>query len=76
VGGVHGAFLRGARYNLYADAYDLVVLYPQVQAWGAGLDRNPRGCWDWWGYTGEDFDTRTGTQMRAVKAMVDRLTGR
>jgi hypothetical protein len=34
---------------------------------------NPNGCWDWWGYTGAPYHTRNGAQMRAVKAMVDRL---
>jgi hypothetical protein len=34
---------------------------------------NPRGCWDWWGYTGPQYANKAGPQIRAVKAMVDRL---
>jgi hypothetical protein len=34
---------------------------------------NPRGCWDWWGYTGSQYATQAGAQIAAVKAMVDRL---
>jgi len=34
---------------------------------------NPRGCWDWWGYTGPDYHTHTAPQIHAVKAMLDRL---
>ena len=35
---------------------------------------NPRGCWDWWGYSGAAYHTRDGAQVRAVMAMADRLT--
>ncbi len=61
------AFVRDAGYNRWADAYGVVVLYPQARASMAPL--NPKGCWDWWGYSGENYDTRDGVQMRAVAGM-------
>ncbi len=61
------AFVRDAGYNRWADAYNVVVLYPQARASMAPL--NPKGCWDWWGYSGENYDTRDGVQMRAVAGM-------
>lgn len=60
-------FVKDAGYNRWADAYDVIVLYPQARATMAPL--NPKGCWDWWGYGGEGYDTREGVQMRAVAAM-------
>ena len=36
---------------------------------------NPNGCWDFWGYTGQDYYSRDGKQMAAVKMMIDRLLG-
>ncbi|HET9044902.1 MAG TPA: hypothetical protein VFN70_17220, partial [Burkholderiales bacterium] len=74
-------FVREAGYNRWADTNRLIVLYPQTisrNGWGmAGLRWsfvfNPRGCWDWWGYTGNQYMTRSGPQIAAVKAMVDRL---
>ena len=57
-------------YNRWADTNKLIVLYPQVVTSAA----NPQGCWDWWGYTSPVFQTRSGVQMSAVKAMVDALT--
>ena len=74
-------FVREAGYNRWADANRLIVLYPQTIARnGHGLSGlrwsfvfNPRGCWDWWGYTDAQYHTRAGRQIRAVKAMVDRL---
>jgi poly(3-hydroxybutyrate) depolymerase len=72
-------FVREAGYNRWADANRLIVLYPQVAArsgWSARDWRfvfNPRGCWDWWGYTGPDYHTKSGPQIRAVQAMLERL---
>ncbi|WP_395680001.1 PHB depolymerase family esterase [Dokdonella sp.] len=65
------AFVRDAGYNRWADAYGVVVLYPQTRATMAPL--NPKGCWDWWGYSGEAYDTRDGAQLRQVAAMAAAL---
>lgn len=73
------AFVAHAGYNGWAEANHIVVLYPQTAAdedpllERFNLSVNPMGCWDWWGYTGADFHLQSGRQIRAVKAMVDRL---
>jgi poly(3-hydroxybutyrate) depolymerase len=75
-------FVREAGYNRWADTNRLIVLYPQTisrNGWGmTGLRWsfvfNPRGCWDWWGYTGAQYVTKAGPQIAAVKAMLDRLS--
>jgi poly(3-hydroxybutyrate) depolymerase len=74
-------FVREAGYNRWADAHRLVVLYPQATArygwrWADGQWSyiwNPRGCWDWWGYTGAQYATKAGAQVRAVYGMVMRV---
>jgi poly(3-hydroxybutyrate) depolymerase len=72
-------FVREAGYNRWADSNRLIVLYPQAAArygWAFGSASfiwNPRGCWDWWGYTGALYHTKEGPQIRALKAMLDRL---
>jgi poly(3-hydroxybutyrate) depolymerase len=71
VDNVHDDFVRDAGYNGWAAANRIVVLYPQVADSGA----NPNGCWDFWGYSGEDYRVREAKQMRAVKAMIDRMQG-
>ena len=68
-------FARYAGYNAWADTNHLIVLYPQVIKRFSPFTWNPRGCWDWWGYTGLDYHTQAGAQIRAVKAMIDRLAG-
>jgi hypothetical protein len=34
---------------------------------------NPQGCWDWWGYTGEDYANNQGQQIKAVKNIIHAL---
>ena len=76
---VNTAFVRDAGYNPWADAYRLIVLYPQtITRYGPALDFssyvfNPYGCWDWWGYTGANYHTKAAPQIEAVNRMVQRL---
>ncbi|WP_300449667.1 hypothetical protein [Accumulibacter sp.] len=69
-------FAKFAGYNEWAQANDLIVLYPQIQA-RATVPVNPRGCWDWWGqnYTHEGYHTMRGQQIKAVAQMVNILAG-
>lgn len=71
-------YARNAGYNPWADTNRIIVLYPQANALTSGtrLPRaNPNGCWDWWGYDDANYAKKTGRQMAAVKAMVDRVSG-
>ena len=68
------AFVREAGYNGWAEANRIVVLYPQVGASWL-LPFNPQGCWDFWGYTGADYATRNGTQVRALRVLLQALAG-
>jgi hypothetical protein len=66
-------FVENAGLNEWADANDIVVLYPQVLT--MALVGNPFGCWNFWGY-GADFNnypTRDGRQISAVWQMVEAL---
>jgi len=67
----HDDFVRDAGYNRWAAANRIVVLYPQATEAAV----NPKRCWDFWGYSGTEYRTRLGPQMRAVRGMVDRLLG-
>jgi poly(3-hydroxybutyrate) depolymerase len=70
---VQDAFARRAGYLAAADAGNIVVLFPQIEPSYQPL--NPNGCWDWWGYSGDAYATRLGSQIVAIKAMVDDLLG-
>ncbi|GLU33204.1 hypothetical protein Busp01_30460 [Trinickia caryophylli] len=54
---------RNVGFNRWAAAYRLVIVYPQTRT----TNDNYGGCWDWWGYTGQQFDTRTGSQWRGCR---------
>ena len=49
----------------WAGENNLVVLFPQARRTAL----NPKGCWDWWGYTGIDYASQLGIQMATVKRM-------
>jgi poly(3-hydroxybutyrate) depolymerase len=66
-------FYTGAGYNRWADSNRLLVLYPQVNQ-SALRPYNPKGCWDWWGYSGSHYAYKSAPQMKAIMQMVDRLT--
>jgi poly(3-hydroxybutyrate) depolymerase len=70
---VGDGFVRRAGYLEVAEANRIVLLFPQVEKSLQPL--NAYGCWDWWGYEGEDYATRSGRQVRAVRAMVADLLG-
>lgn len=65
------AFVAGAGFNRWADAARLVVLYPQARS--SLVPLNPKGCWDWWGYSGTDYDQRSGAQLRWIASMAAAL---
>jgi hypothetical protein len=66
-------FARDAGFNRWAASNRLLVLYPQV-AGSRIAPMNPNGCWDWWGYTGPDYDRRDGAQLVAIVNTIDSLS--
>ena len=68
-------FYKNTGFNRWADSNHIIVLYPQVNK-SAERPENPRGCWDWFGYSGADYAVKAGVQMSAIKAMADRIGGR
>ncbi|MGB0732257.1 MAG: poly(3-hydroxybutyrate) depolymerase, partial [Pontibacterium sp.] len=62
-------------YNNVADTNNIIVLYPQAKK--SAL--NPKGCWDFWGYSNNNlppftYFTKSAPQMAAIKAMIDRVS--
>jgi len=74
-------FIKNTGYTRWADSNGIVVLFPQakvdntVHATAASsMLPNPNACFDWIGWYGNNFAQRGGTQMAAIKAMVDRVS--
>lgn len=71
VSDVNKDFVEGAGYNRWADTNSIIVLYPQIAK--KLISDNPDRCWDWWGYTGAEWNDKGSAQMRAIIAMLDQL---
>ncbi len=74
-------FIKNTGYARWADTNSIVVLFPQAKVdstsrstSASGSLANPNGCWDWIGWYGRNFAQRAGSQVAAIKAMVDQLS--
>lgn len=67
---VDDRFATQSGLNNWAATNQIVVVYPQVNK-SAG---NPNACWDWWGYTGEDYVFRSGKQIATISAIINGWT--
>lgn len=68
-------FVDDTGYNAWADTNHLIVLYPQTRS-SSFMPFNPQACWDWWSYVDhqDSYVTKSGSQIRTIKAMLDALT--
>ncbi|MBR0824314.1 hypothetical protein JQ596_02105 [Bradyrhizobium manausense] len=75
VGDIGRRFVDEAGYNAWADTNRLIILYPQTKT-SPFAPGNPQACWDWWSYVDHEdsYVTKSGAQIRAIKAMLDALT--
>jgi poly(3-hydroxybutyrate) depolymerase len=74
-GDIDRKFIDDTGYNSWADTNHLIVLYPQTVT-SSFAPFNPQACWDWWSYVNHEdsYVTKSGVQIRAIKAMLDALT--
>ena len=71
------AFVRDAGYNrvamLTVSSCCTRRRSPVMGGLSTEVSSSIPGVGDWWGYSGADYHTKAAPQIRAVKAMVDRL---
>jgi poly(3-hydroxybutyrate) depolymerase len=74
-------YIKNTGYTRWADTNSIIVLFPQTvvdntsrQTSASGSLANPNACWDWIGWYGGNFAQKNGTQLKAIKAMVDQLS--
>eukprot|EP00322_Chrysochromulina_rotalis_P023412 CAMPEP_0115862734 /NCGR_PEP_ID=MMETSP0287-20121206/18330_1 /TAXON_ID=412157 /ORGANISM="Chrysochromulina rotalis, Strain UIO044" /LENGTH=357 /DNA_ID=CAMNT_0003317167 /DNA_START=61 /DNA_END=1134 /DNA_ORIENTATION=- len=67
-GVLNTTFVWNAGYNEWAEPNSLVIIYPQSRV--SQVPFNPKGCWDWWGYTGPAYASKIGLQLQATRRMV------
>jgi hypothetical protein len=59
-------FAVASGLNEWAVQNRIVVVYPQIES----TLMNPQGCWDWWGYTGAQYDLKAGKQISGMDAII------
>ncbi len=57
-------FVQDAGYLEYAEANNVMVLFPQTWITEANFPYNPKGCWDWFGWTDEQYATKKGAEAK------------
>jgi len=55
-----------------AELNHIIILFPQIAITYVS-PTNPEGCWDWWGYNGQNYATKQGVQMSGVIQMAQSL---
>lgn len=64
-------FVLDSGYINYAEANDLMVLFPQTWINENNYPYNPHGCWDWFGWSGENYATNTGAEAKWLMAFIN-----
>lgn len=64
-------FILDTGYAEWADTNHMVVLFPQ--AFNNQFVGNPKGCWDWWGYSSDLYATKKAPQIKLIMQLVDKL---
>lgn len=74
-------FVKNTGYTRWADTNNMIILFPQARAdlnvyptVASGMQSNPNACWDTVGFYGANYAQKSGVQLAAIKAMVDRLS--
>ncbi len=65
-------YVENTGLNAWAQSNNILVLYPQTKK-SLFMPLNPQGCWDWWGYTSEDYANKKGEQIMAIHTMIQNL---
>jgi len=65
---------HGLSFNRWAETNKMVVLWPKCGPPADTLKISGTN-WDSYGETGEDFDTKTGVQMVAIRRMIETMAG-
>lgn len=65
---VRDQFYKHTGYNEWAETNNIIIIYPQAVS--NYKINNPNGCWDWYGYTGENYHTKRGPQIAAIQKLI------
>ena len=67
---VGDTYSKDSGYLEWSGVNNIITLFPQATKMGR---TNPKGCWDWWGYSGANYAQISGDQQAGIVAMMNRL---
>ena len=73
---IGNAYATYSGFNQWAESNNMIVLYPYTKK-SNELPLNPKGCWDWWGYSDKlYYGTRLGKQIIFVRNLIKAISGK
>jgi poly(3-hydroxybutyrate) depolymerase len=66
-------FALDAGYLDYVEKNKLIVLFPQTWISPENYPLNPKGCWDWYGWTGSNYATNQGAEASWLMAWIQQI---
>jgi hypothetical protein len=66
-------FVQHSGYGDYVEKNNVIVLFPQTQITVQSYPNNPKGCWDWYGATGEKYSTNQGSETKWLMSYISSI---
>lgn len=68
-------FAKKSGYAEYAEdpANRVMIFFPQTQITDANYPGNPKGCWDWYGWTGLEYATNKGSETSWLIRQIQKI---
>ncbi len=66
-------FALNSGYLDYVAQNKLIVLFPQTWITEDNYPLNPKGCWDWYGWTGRSYATNQGAEPRWLMSWIQSI---
>lgn len=60
-------FINSTGYLEWGETNNIKILFPQ----SVKSNINPKGCFDWWGYTGADYASNIGIQPKTIFNLIN-----
>lgn len=67
-------FVMNAGYIDYAEKNNLMILFPQTWITEENYPYNPKGCWDWFGWTGSNYATTEGAETAWLSKYITEIS--
>ncbi|XP_063400207.1 poly(3-hydroxybutyrate) depolymerase-like [Mytilus trossulus] len=68
---IDDVYVKHTGYNEVGELNNIIILYPQA----VPNSKNADGCWDMYGFTGQNYATNKGLQVMAMDKMRKRVIG-